>query len=151
MAAGSPCVHATPPEGAAGTAGAAPSPLSAGEPAASIGARDIIWLRADGGEMLQADWHDPNLHALGLILHGAALNETGPRGEPVMGDTLALLLNADVYDTTFHLRGHDHHACTQWITLVEHKRAAGQRGLRMGSGPGIEVPARSLLLLAESP
>src|SRR5690606_2064422 len=85
----------------------------------AIGARDIIWLRADGGEMMHADWQDPKLHALGLILHGAALSETGPQGEPIQGDTLALLLNGGADDVTFSLCGHIEHACTQWVTLVD--------------------------------
>ena len=117
----------------------------------AIGARDIIWLRANVGEMLHADWQDPKLHSLGLILHGAALNETGPRGEPVVGDTLALLLNADVRDVTFHLSGHDEHACTQWITLVDTSAPPDNGGFAWTAGVDVQVPARSLLLLAESP
>src|SRR5215217_107075 len=35
----------------------------------AIGAKDITWLHPDGGEMTAADWHDPGLHALGLVLH----------------------------------------------------------------------------------
>jgi glycogen operon protein len=117
----------------------------------AIGARDIIWLRADGGEMLHADWQDPSLHALGLILHGAALNETGPHGESVVGDTLALLLNAAVHDVTFHLSGHDEHACTQWVTLVDTGAPPDNQGKAWAAGQKVAVPARSLLLLAESP
>jgi isoamylase len=116
----------------------------------AIGARDIIWLRADGGEMLQADWQDPNLHALGLILHGAGINEPGPRGEPVVGDTLAVLLNADIYDVTFHLRGHDQHACTHWVTLVDTSAPPDNDGYVWATGQEVVVPARSVLLLAES-
>ena len=117
----------------------------------AIGARDIIWLRADGGEMLHADWHDPRLHALGLILHGAAVGEAGPHGEPVVGETLALLLNADVYDVTFHLCGHVEHACTQWVTLVDTSAPPDNEGYVWAAGQEVEVPGRSLLLLAETP
>ena len=117
----------------------------------AIGARDIIWLRADGGEMLHADWHDPRLHALGLILHGAAVGEAGPHGEPVVGETLALLLNADIYDVTFHLCGHVEHACTQWVTLVDTSAPPDNEGYVWAAGQEVEVPGRSLLLLAETP
>ncbi|MEZ4562371.1 MAG: glycogen debranching protein GlgX [Thermomicrobiales bacterium] len=117
----------------------------------AIGARDIIWLRADGGEMLHADWQDPGLHALGLILHGAALNETGPRGEPVVGQTLALLLNAYVHEVEFSLCGHIEHACTQWVTLVDTNAPPDNGGYAWPAGQEVQVPARSLLLLAESP
>jgi hypothetical protein len=101
--------------------------------------------------MLHADWHDPKLHALGLILHGAAVNETGPQGEPVVGDTLALLLNADNYDVTFHLCGHVEHACTRWVTLVDTSAPPDNGGYVWSAGQEVEVSARSLLLLAESP
>ena len=100
---------------------------------------------------MHADWQDPKLHALGLILHGAALNETGPRGEPVVGDTLALLLNADEEDVTFHLCGHIEHACTQWVTLVDTAVPPDNGGYVWPAGLEVEVPARSLLLLAEVP
>jgi isoamylase len=116
----------------------------------AIGARDIIWLRADGGEMTQADWQDPRLHALGLILHGGALNETGPRGERIVGDTLALLLNAGNEDVSFHLCGHIEHACTQWVTLVDTAAPPDNSGLIWPSGQEVEVRARSVVLLAET-
>ncbi|MCA9879562.1 MAG: hypothetical protein KC442_17340, partial [Thermomicrobiales bacterium] len=116
----------------------------------AIGARDIIWLRADGGEMLHADWHDPQLHALGLILHGAAIAETDRRGEPVVGDTLALLLNADPDEVAFSLCGHVEHACTQWTTLVDTSAPPANRGYVWAAGDEVLVPGRSLILLAES-
>ena len=69
----------------------------------AIGAKDITWLRPGGGEMTAADWHDPSLRALGLVLHGNAIEELGPHGEPIVGDTLAMLLNAGKTAVEFDL------------------------------------------------
>jgi isoamylase len=59
----------------------------------ALGAKDLSWRRTDGAEMTDADWHDGNLHALGMLIHGEAADEIDGRGRPVRGDTLLLLVN----------------------------------------------------------
>jgi glycogen operon protein len=58
------------------------------------GVKDLTWLRADGQEMQQDDWSNGSAHALGMLIHGDATDETDDRGRPIRGDTMLLLLNA---------------------------------------------------------
>ena len=113
------------------------------------GAKDIAWLRPDGGEMIAADWFDPALHALGLILHGDAIVELGPRGEPVFGDTLAILLNAGRDPVRFDLSGHAEHAPRNWETLIDTAMPPDHGGRVYGSLAPVLVPERAVLLLRE--
>jgi glycogen operon protein len=57
------------------------------------GIKELTWLRPDGREMVDADWRDPDGHALGMLINGAASDEIDARGRPVKGDTLLLLIN----------------------------------------------------------
>ena len=56
--------------------------------------RDITWLRPDGGEMTEAEWEANWVRTLGVRLDGRALDEVDERGDPIVDDTLLLLLNA---------------------------------------------------------
>jgi glycogen operon protein len=114
-----------------------------------IGAKDVTWLRPDGGEMIAADWFDPSLHALGLILHGDALVELDARGAPVFGDTLAILLNAGPKPVRFDLSAHADHAPRRWETLVDTCLPPDNDGCVYGSHAPVPVPERTLLLLRE--
>ena len=117
----------------------------------AIGAKDITWLRPGGGEMTAADWHDRSLRALGLVLHGNAIEELGPHGETVTGDTLAILLNAGQTEVEFDLTHHADHAPAGWETLVDTLRAPDNGGLVYRSRVPVVVPDRTLLLLREMP
>jgi isoamylase len=48
-----------------------------GRPVDASGLKDVAWLRPDGGEMTDTDWHDDERHALGLLLHGFDRPESG--------------------------------------------------------------------------
>jgi isoamylase len=115
----------------------------------AIGARDIAWLRPGGGEMTAADWHDQALRALGLVLHGNAIEEPGPHGETVVGDTLAMLLNAGQVAVEFDLIHHADHAPAGWETLVDTSRPPDHGGLVYRARTPVTVPDRTLLLLRE--
>ena len=115
----------------------------------AIGAKDITWLRPGGGEMTAADWHDQSLRALGLVLHGNAIEEPGPHGETVAGDTLAILLNAG--HTAGGVRPHQPRRSRPggWETLVDTLHPPDSGGLVYRSRAPVAVPDRTLLLLRE--
>ncbi|MGH2618251.1 MAG: glycogen debranching protein GlgX, partial [Thermomicrobiales bacterium] len=115
----------------------------------AIGARDIAWLRPGGGEMTAADWHAQRQHALGLVLHGNAIEEPGPRGEPVTGDTLAILLNAGNSAVEFDLSRHADHAPARWETLIDTMVPPDNAGAMYAPLAPVVVPERTLLLLRE--
>jgi isoamylase len=66
-------------------------------------AADVLWLRPDGLEMTASDWDTASRHVLGILLDGDSIGERDPRGEPVRGDTLLILLNASTFDVPFAL------------------------------------------------
>jgi isoamylase len=117
----------------------------------AIGAKDITWLHPGGGEMTAADWHDLSLHALGLVLHGNAIDELGPHGEPISGDTLAMLLNAGRTEVEFDLAQQGDHGSASWETLVDTMHPPDNDGLVYRARTAMVVPSRTLLLLREIP
>src|SRR3712207_438098 len=44
------------------------------------GVKDLTWIRPDGQEMRQENWDDQITHALGMLVHGEATDETDDRG-----------------------------------------------------------------------
>jgi glycogen operon protein len=115
----------------------------------AIGARDIAWLRPGGGEMTAADWSDAGLHALGLVLHGNAIEDLGPRGEPIVGDTVAMLLNSGREPVEFDLARHADHAPARWQTLIDTMHPPDNEGTLYAPLTPISVPERTVLLLRE--
>ena len=74
-----------------------------GRPMAADGAKDLMWVRADGGEMADADWRDPENRVLGMLVQGRATDDINERGRPVYGDTVLLLLNGGARSRAFLL------------------------------------------------
>ncbi len=63
---------------------------------------DVIWFRADGQEMTEADW-DHGEAVLGMFLNGDGIALPGPRGERIVDDSFVLLFNAHHEDRSFKL------------------------------------------------
>jgi len=55
--------------------------------------RDILWLRPDGKEMAQKEWHAGWVRCIGLLLNGRTLDEVNAIGEPIVDETFLILLN----------------------------------------------------------
>ena len=99
--------------------------------------------------MTAADWHDQSLRALGLVLYGNAIEEPGPHGEPVVGDTLAILLNAGQSAVEFDLANYAEHVPADWETLIDTLYPPDNGGLVYRHRAQVAVPDRTLLLLRE--
>jgi isoamylase len=69
------------------------------------GRKDLAWLRADGTEMTEREWHLPDLRTLGMYLGGDGIRQRGPRGERLSDESYLLVLHAGAEDTTFTLPG----------------------------------------------
>ena len=61
----------------------------------------MTWYAPDGSEMTDAVW--PSAQALGLRLAGDAITETNAHGQPIVDDTLVILLNASEQEVDFRL------------------------------------------------
>jgi glycogen operon protein len=57
-------------------------------------AKDVTWFTPACEEMAPENWHDLDLRTIGLRLAGDAISETDDRGQPIVDDTLLILLNA---------------------------------------------------------
>jgi isoamylase len=56
--------------------------------------KDVAWLAPDGHEMTDEAWNADFVRSLGMLLNGTAIDEVDERGQPIIGDTLLVLLNA---------------------------------------------------------
>ena len=56
--------------------------------------KDLSWFRPDGKEMMEDEWNNGFTRCLGLRLAGDAIDEIDEKGQPIVGDTFLLLLNA---------------------------------------------------------
>jgi glycogen operon protein len=109
-----------------------------GAPIGEGDAKDLSWLRPDGEELGEEDWQHPERRALGMLMHGRATEEVDEEGNPLVGDTLLVLLNASPYGVRFSLPEGD------WQTLLG---TAGPAERLQPHGDRIDVPPRSLILL----
>jgi isoamylase len=112
-----------------------------GHPTVGQDIRDVTWIRPDGREMTDADWHDPENRVIGMLMHGEATDEVDRRGRLVRGDTLLLLLNASERSRRFVLPDSDEPG--DWRELLDtHGNIGGESNLTAA-----HLPSYSLLLL----
>jgi glycogen operon protein len=102
--------------------------------------KDVSWIRPDGEEITQADWHDPEACVLGMLIHGDASDEVDERGRPNRGETLLLLLNNGVSMRYFQLP--PIHQAGTWHAVVN----TGE-GPAVISDGGVKLGGQSLMLL----
>jgi glycogen operon protein len=67
------------------------------------GGKDVAWLAPDGREMTDEAWNADFVRSLGMQLSGVGIEEVDERGEPIVGDTLLVLLNAHSEKVSFTL------------------------------------------------
>ncbi len=112
-----------------------------GLPVSGDGTKDLTWLRGDGEEMKEADWHDPERRVLGMWVSAEAPDEADEDGRPVQASTLLLLVNGGSRSVPFRLPelpqpGH-------WQQTVNTARP----GVRAVRGGTLNLVAQSLILL----
>ena len=64
-----------------------------GRPIRGAGVADVSWFKPNGGEWADEEWEQPH-KCLGVRLAGDLIREVDARGEPIVGDTLLVLMNA---------------------------------------------------------
>jgi isoamylase len=93
--------------------------------------KDVAWLAPDGHEMTDETWNADSVRSLGMLLNGNAIEEVDERGEPIIGDTLLLLLNGHSDSVPFTLPPLDDKH--QWRRILDtFEPAVGDRAYRPG-------------------
>ncbi len=110
-----------------------------GQPLAGSLAKDLTWLRPDGGELGVDDWRNPVCHQLGMLISGEAHDEEDGLGRRIASDTLLLLLNAAGLDCYFRLPPMPDPGRFEVLLTTA--------GAELRPDASVLVPARSLALL----
>jgi glycogen operon protein len=106
--------------------------------------RQLRWLREDGHDMTDGEWHSPWYHCFALYLDGD-IDELGADGQPVRDDALLLILNAAKTDVTFLLPKQP------WSLLVDTSRPQTLEDAEVYTGGEKYVITAHSLALLRSP
>jgi glycogen operon protein len=108
--------------------------------------KDLSWFRPDGKEMMEDEWDNGFTRCLGLRLAGDAIEETDEKGQPIVGDTFLLLLNAHHEPIPFVLPAH--RARVRWELVLDTRDwGVGPRAPVFRAGDNYPLEARSLAVL----
>jgi isoamylase len=114
-----------------------------GEPGES---KDIAWLRPDGAEMGEPDWHGGGNHHLACVIsgeaHGYHLTVTG---DPESDDDFLLVLHAGTRPLVQTLPSPPRGG--SWEALLDTTRADAPEAARYEAGSAYELAPRSIVLL----
>ena len=112
--------------------------------------KDVVWLRPDGEEKVDADWTNAITKALAVRLSGAAgLTHLTERGEQEADDTFLVLINASHEDVAFDFA--DPPDGMRWVVVLDTGEAADDATPAIfAAGEHTVLGAHSLrLLIAE--
>jgi len=105
---------------------------------------DIAWLGPSGAEMTDEMWNSPEVRGLGVRLNGDAIQEVNERGDPIIGDTLLVILNAGDQPLSFVLPTST--PTERWDTLVD-TADPWQQARRLRAGDRYDLPGRAVAVL----
>jgi isoamylase len=87
------------------------------------GVKDVAWLTQDGEEIADHHWRSGELRALGMRLNGESIDEVDERGQPIVGETLLVLLNSQPGRVSFRLPRHK--PSERWIPYMDTSLTSG--------------------------
>jgi isoamylase len=106
------------------------------------GLPDVMWLRPDGNEMSEEDWHRTDAHALGVFLNGQEIPAHDRDGNPIEGASFLIVLNAHYEPLQYTIGsalGDD------WEVVLDTAEQHGQDSF--AAGEQLQIEARSSLVL----
>jgi len=108
--------------------------------------KDLAWFRPDGKEMTDEEWGNGLSRCLGLRLSGDAIEEVDDMGEPIVGDTFLILLNAHHEPVPFVLPAHE--ASVRWEPVLDTRDWDGEADRQpLRTGARYLLEGRSLAVL----
>ena len=116
-----------------------------GRPVGAGSVKDLAWFGADGRELSDGDWFDPQVRTLGMYLDGQGIRTRGPRGERVVDDTFLVLLHTGGGDVDVTLPARPW--ADAWHVVVDTRVEDGAGTGTCGGGEVLRVGARCALLL----
>ena len=108
--------------------------------------KDLVWLRPDGQEMTDEDWHQPAAYTLGLFLAGV-LTEQDERGRQLRDANFLVLLNAKADPVSFVLPKFNN-GDAAWAVEVDTDNTASHG--HHASAEAYSLAGRSLVLLRQA-
>ena len=110
---------------------------------------DIQWVRPDGKQMTQDEWHAGWVRCLGLLLNGRTLGDVNALGEKIRDDTFLILLNPHHEDIRFYLP--PSHQGTFWeLCLDTRAPTARKNGKAKAIRKSYNLIPRSMVVLREA-
>ncbi|CAN5172343.1 glycogen debranching protein GlgX [soil metagenome] len=110
---------------------------------------DIAWLKPDGTEMDDSDWHSGVSESIAVYLNGGAITSTGPRGERVHDDSFLVLFNGHFESLEFTIGDGD--LGESWEVILDTDDPAigtiEAPPRTANAGDGVTVADRSVVLL----
>ncbi len=106
--------------------------------------KDLSWFNPAGEEMTDEDWGAAFTRCLGVRLAGDLIGDVTEHGEPIIGETLLLLLNAHHEPIPFTLpkTRAEHH----WEPLIDSAEPTA-KATPLNGGDKYELQGRSLVVL----
>jgi isoamylase len=115
-----------------------------GRPIRGAGIQDISWFDPSGEEMTEEAWNTGYARCLGVRWAGDLIGEMDEKGDPVVGDTVLLLMNAHHEAIPFALPALKEGQ--QWERLLETAEGSAAPSLVSGQQP-YALPGRSMTVL----
>ena len=109
------------------------------------GIKDVAWFGPDGEEHTDARWFDDEQSTLAMYLHGRGIRARTARGEPVVGDSLLVVLHTGGDDGEVVLPGPPW-ACS-YDVLLDTADERPEPGAALPAGAALPVTGRSAVLL----
>jgi glycogen operon protein len=81
------------------------------------GVKDIAWLTPAGTEITDHEWRTGAISALGMRLNGESMDEVDDHGQPIIGDSLVILWNANPDAVAFTMPKHK--PAEHWALLFD--------------------------------
>jgi glycogen operon protein len=81
--------------------------------------KDLTWFKADGTEIVDQDWADPEVRSMGMRLAGEAIDEREAEGGRISDETLLVTLNSFHESVTFTLPEAGGDNTCQWELLMD--------------------------------
>jgi isoamylase len=116
--------------------------VPAGAPEGTLA--DVAWLTADGREMDDDAWNDPDNKCLTVFLNGEAIPEPDLRGRRVADDSALVLFNFAGQDVPFTLP--DERFGQEWYVVTESGKQFAP-GTSLAAGTRLTRPSFSVLFL----